>query len=437
MKEKQIIVVLSVALVLILSILAIRIHHRTNIENATKNNILKPNKLRLGLNIPEGTALHAAAKLFSKRVFEKSKGRINVTVHPNQELGNDNQMLEMARRGELAMILTPTAKLSTAVPAMQVMDLPFFFNSRNELYMALDGEFGAKLLSKLEGIGLRGVTIWENGFKHFTANKPLHSPKEFKNLKMRIMKSRIIQEQFEALGASTLPVDFHSTKQALADGIVDGQENPLAAIVSMDFHTVQSNLTLSNHAYLGYVFSISKKRLNDISLIDQRLLLETAKEITNWEREETQRREEVFLVTIKKSNVQISQLTQAEKNILRKKLSHIPRKFESMLGADIISLAEELNILQQANNTASSPILIGLDADLSVVNSQAALAIKQGAKLAIHEINSSGGVLGRKKKKIARYYQNIQERSRNNLKFFNSMNNFIGKKKKKKSQIIK
>lgn len=287
MKEKRIINTLLVALLIVLSVLAIRIYDRLALNKIVATApAAKPQLLRLGLNIPKGTALYAAAQLFAERAQEKSKGKIRVTVHPNQELGNDNQMLEMARRGELAMVLTPTAKLTTANPVMQVLDLPFFFPSREALYAALDGAFGATLLGNLNEIGLTGITFWENGFKHFTANRPIQHPSDFRGLKMRIMKSRILQDQFESLGATALPIDFHSTRKALADGVVDGQENPLVAIVAMGFHRVQSHLTLSSHAYLGYAFSISSKRLANFSLEKQRLIIETARSITPWEREE-------------------------------------------------------------------------------------------------------------------------------------------------------
>ncbi len=204
--------------------------------------------LRMGHNIPVSSALHQASLRFAEQVKLKSEGAIEVEVFPEQQLGNDHQMLEMARAGKLDIILTPTAKLSISVPAMQYADLPFYFPSPEFLYQMLDGEPGKMLLEKLKRIDLIGVTFWGNGFKQFTANTPLHKPDDFSGLKIRTMKSRIIMEQFKAFGAHPIPIDFHATRQALLDKVVDGQENPLIAIVSMGFHQVQSDLTLSNHA---------------------------------------------------------------------------------------------------------------------------------------------------------------------------------------------
>lgn len=426
MREKHITLFLVFALILIIGIFLYRFQDSIRSPEID----IKPEKttkqLRLGLNIPRGTALHAAAERFADRVYARSKGEIQVSVHPNQELGNDNQMIEMARRGELAMILTPTAKFSTSVPSMQVLDLPFFFPSRERLYQALDGNFGKILLKKLNKIGLKGITVWENGFKHFTANRPIQSPSDFEGLKIRIMRSRILQDQFEAFGATTIPIDFHATRKALADGVVDGQENPLVAIVSMGFHEVQSHMTLSSHAYLGYVFSLSKKRLKTLSLNDQHILAETAQELTQWERKETKRREETLMTLVRKAGVKIHTLTTSEKKQFQKKLAHQPSEFESIIGADIISKAQEVIALGTTLDTPKNPpILIGLDADLSFQNAQSGLAIKQGVQLAIHEINQKGGILGRRLTLIARDHKGLLERGRNNIQFFAKQPNIV------------
>lgn len=269
--------------------------------------------LRFGHNTPTQSALHQAALRFAQEVKGKSQGRVEIEVFPAQELGNDLQMVEMARNGELDIVLTPTAKMSVAVPSLQYADLPFFFPSREDVYAMLDGEPGQMLLDDLRTIGLVGATFWENGFKHFTGNEPFLSPDDFKGKKIRVMKSRIIIDQFNSFGAEAVAIDFHTTRKALADKVVDGQENPLVAIVSMGFHEVQSHLTLSEHAYLGYVFSFSEKRLAKLPQEIQFMLMETAKEVTPWEREETQKQEKKLIETIKSAGVIVQHLSPAQR----------------------------------------------------------------------------------------------------------------------------
>ena len=83
---------------------------------------------------------------------------------------------------------------------------------------------------------VKGIAIYEDGFKHFTSNKPIHSLENFKGLKFRTMESPIIMEQFKSLGANPTPIAFSELYNALQQGVVDGQENPLVTIVNMRFY---------------------------------------------------------------------------------------------------------------------------------------------------------------------------------------------------------
>ncbi|MBF0144799.1 MAG: DctP family TRAP transporter solute-binding subunit [Magnetococcales bacterium] len=353
-------------------------------------------RLRFGHNSPVDSALHLAAQRFADEMAQKSFGRVEVSIHPFQELGNDDQMLEMARQGRLDVVLIPTAKMSVAVPAMQLADLPFYFPSREALYRVLDGEPGRVLLDKLRPIGLEGIAFWENGFKHYTANRPIHTPDDFKGLKIRTMKSRIIMHHFKEMGATPILIDFHSTRQALVENVVDGQENPLVAIVGMKIHEVQSHLTLSNHGYLGYVLSVSAKVFQNLPLDLRTLLKETGRSLVPFERAETQRREEQLLETIRRAGVTIHTLTEVERKLFAQSAEHIPYQFESVISPDVLSRAEELLRGMRTEQEKKHEIVVGFDSDLSTIGISSSLGIKQGALLAMKEINARGGVLGRR-----------------------------------------
>lgn len=375
--------------------------------------------LKFGHNTPVDSALHEAAVKFAKEIKRKTKGKVAIEIFPAQKLGNDHQMVEMARNGDLDIVLTPTAKMSVAVPSIQYADLPFYFPSREDVYEMLDGEPGEMILHKLQAIGLIGVAFWENGFKHFTANSPLLTVEDFKDKKFRVMKSRIIMEQFKSFGAEPVPIDFYSTKQALHDKVVDGQENPLVAIVSMGFYKEQSDLTLSEHAYLGYVLSFSAKTFNKLPQELQMMLMDTAKEITPWEREDTHRRETKLLETIKESGVKIHTISDKERQKFAEKTAHIPGQFEEVIGADIISKTKELMYNKYgANLNHEDHILIGIDTDISADSKVGGLAIKRGVEIAVEEINNKGGVLGKPLEVIVKDHRATASKGIENIKEF-------------------
>ncbi|WP_432695460.1 DctP family TRAP transporter solute-binding subunit [Marinobacterium sp. YM272] len=342
---------------------------------------------RLGYNMPEGSVMHSAAMRLAEEVALKSDGRLKIELYPGQALGNDHQMLEMARSGELDMVLTPTAKLSISLPEMQYADLPFYFPSQADVYALLDGEPGQILLQRMARIGLVGVTFWGNGFKQFTANEALLEPEQFAGKRFRVMKSRLLQEQFEMLDAEAVPIDFHQVRAALRDAVVDGQENPLAAIVAMGIHQEQSHLILSSHAYLAYVLSVSEPSFSRLPASLQRLLIDSAREQTSWQRAETERREEGLLQQIADSGVRIERLSEAQRQRFSERLRLLVERFEPVIGADLIALSDEYLMSRYASDKAS---LIGIELDLTLASGEVGVDIKRGAELALKPISELG-----------------------------------------------
>jgi C4-dicarboxylate-binding protein DctP len=390
----------------------------------TKEDQKKVYHLKFGHDMPLDSAQHVAALKFADIVNHKSGGRVVVTVFPSQQLGTDHQMIESARAGNLAIILPPTAKLSALVPSLQYPDLPFLFPDREDAYALLDGEPGKMLLEQLKSCGLIGVTFWESGFKQFTANKAIRSPEDLMGLKFRVMKSRIIMDQFKALGAHSIPIDFHKTYQALEDGVVDGEENPLVSIVNMKFHEVQSHVTISNHAYLGYVFAFSKKILETLPPDIQEILVSTAKELTLFQRKEAIEREKAFIKTIKDSGTHIYYLSDEERNRFRAATAYIFEKYRNLIGTEILDKTAQY-LQKKYGIPNEDEIIVGLDADMTLGSAPSGLSIKRGMELAVREINQQGGILGKKIHIMVRDHSGISARGIGNMKYFATVKNLV------------
>ncbi len=377
--------------------------------------------LKFGHDMPTNSAQHIAALKYAERVEQKTKGQVHIRVYPNQELGTDQEMIEAARRGKLDIILPPTGKLGTLVPELQLIDLPFLFSSREEAYPILDGEPGKHILELLEPQGLIGFTFWESGFKQFTSNKEIRTPEDFKGLNIRVMKSRLIMEQFKAFGANPIPIDFRQTYDALKNKVIDGQENPLVSIANLKFFEVQSHITLSSHSYLAYAFCMSKTNLERLPDEIQSILVKTALEITPFQREETLKKEKEFIQVIENSGMKIVQLQASETAHFRRSVQGILIAYQSLFPQSIPW--QDLKVFQEIST--NDDIIIGLDADLISASAPSGLAIKRGMELAVVELNQKGGVLGKKLRIIARDNSGISARGIENIIFFSKLKNIV------------
>ena len=274
--------------------------------------------IKFGHDQPEKSPHHDGAVYFKKLIEEGSNGEIAVKIYPTQLLGTGVQMSEMVQAGALEVLAIPTSNMQVLQPALQVLDLPFLFPNREVLGSQLDGALGDALYKPMLAKNIVGLSWFYSGFKQFTGNFPIHRPEDFKGHKMRVMPAPVIREQFKALGASPVPIDFQELYSALQQGVVDGQENPLTSIVSMKFYEVQKYLTLSNHAFLGYVLVASKSFNDSLPAKYQKLLRDSARKAALYERNLIQEREKGFLETIKKAGVTVIELKPEEKQAFQK-----------------------------------------------------------------------------------------------------------------------
>ena len=292
--------------------------------------------LKFHHDLPEDSAQHVAAIKFKDAVESRTQGEIVVKLFPNNALGDDTQATQQMQIGAIQGGIIPTAKLSTFAPSMQLADLPFLFPSAKAAYTYLDGPVGDRLLGTLDKVGLKGVTFWESGFKQFTCNSKVDGPADFKGKKVRVMESPLIMSQFKALGANPVPIAFSETYSALQQGVADCQENPLVSIVKMKFYEVQTDVIISNHAYLGYAFVYSKRWFDALKPNHREVLVKAARDMSGFEREETARREAGYLAEIRKSKSRVSILTADQAKAFRMATKPVYAEFENAIGKDLL-----------------------------------------------------------------------------------------------------
>jgi tripartite ATP-independent transporter DctP family solute receptor len=296
----------------------------------------KPTEIAYGHGFMPTTPQHKSALRFKELVEQRSNGAIKVNVFPSGQLGSAKDMFESLQMGTQQVSLLPTARISGFAPNLQLFDLPFLFPSREIAYKIFDGPIGTELLKTLDAKGVKGVAIYEDGFKHFTCSKPIAKLEDFKGRKFRTMESPIIMEQFRSLGSNPTPIDFGELYNSLQQGVVDGQENPLVTITSMKFFEVQKYVILSSHAYLGHVLLFSKAWFEALPADSQKILVDSGREIAVWERNLVVEEEKGYLATIKAFGTNVTQFPDSEIKRLRDATKSVYRVAEAPVGKDLI-----------------------------------------------------------------------------------------------------
>ncbi len=198
--------------------------------------------------------LQIQAAAAAKRILEASGGRLEIRTFPNSQLGSDTDMLSQLRSGGIDLFTLSGLILSTLVPAASINGIGFAFKTYDQVWAAMDGAVGAYVRSEISKRGLLAMDkIWDNGFRQTTTStKPIVTPADFHNLKIRVPVSPLWTSMFTALGSSPASINFNEVYSSLQTHVVDAQENPLAIIDTGKLYEVQKYCSLTNHMWDGF-----------------------------------------------------------------------------------------------------------------------------------------------------------------------------------------
>jgi C4-dicarboxylate-binding protein DctP len=289
--------------------------------------------------VAENTPKGKAALKFKELAESRAKGRVKIEVYPNSTLFKDGEEMEALQLGSVQMLAPSVAKFGPlGAREFEVFDLPYIFENFEELHKVTEGHVGKALFQKLESKGITGLAFWDNGFKDFSANKPIRLPADYKGLKMRIQSSKVLGDQIKALGAIPQVMAFSEVYQALQTGVVDGTENPPSNLYTQKMHEVQKYLAMTDHGVIEYAV-ITNKKFWDGLPADVRTALEGAmKDATKYANEIAKKENDDALEAVRKSGrTQIITLTPAEKAAMRKALVPVHKENESRVGREIIA----------------------------------------------------------------------------------------------------
>jgi tripartite ATP-independent transporter DctP family solute receptor len=242
-------------------------------------------QMRIAHYVDEKHPLHLGAQKFVSKVEERTKGQVKITIFPANTLGSPPEVVEQVKLGTLDMCLNTQGQFENYVKACATAQIPFVFDSYDHAHRTLDGPAMKWLAPQFEKAGFILLANWEWGFRNITNNKrPILKPEDVKGLKIRVPPEFHLQTLFESLGAVVTKIAWPELYMALAQNVVDGQENPLSAIWYQKFYEVQKHVALTHHAYACAMPVMSTKSWSKLSPEQQNIVREEAVRAGAWVR---------------------------------------------------------------------------------------------------------------------------------------------------------
>jgi tripartite ATP-independent transporter DctP family solute receptor len=213
-------------------------------------------ELRYGNNLPLSHPLNIRSQEAADRVREKTNGRVEIKIFPNNQLGGDTDMLSQVRSGGITFFTPSALVIATLVPVAAINAVGFAFADYDQVWKAMDGGLGAHVRAAIAKVNLHAFeTIWDNGFRQMTSSaKPIETAKDIAGLKIRVPVSPLSLSMFKALDASPTSLQFSEVYTSLQTKIVDAQENPVSIIQVAKLYEVQKYCALTNHIWDGFWF---------------------------------------------------------------------------------------------------------------------------------------------------------------------------------------
>jgi tripartite ATP-independent transporter DctP family solute receptor len=191
-----------------------------------------------------------AVELFKQRVEEYSGGMVKVEIYPNNQLGNQRDVVEGIQLGTIQMSNIASV-MAGFVRELNIFELPFLFENKDHFYAVLDSAIGESLRPAFEKRGFHLLGYFDAGVRHImTVDKAVHSIEDLEGLKIRTMENPLHLAAFRAFGANPMPMAYGELYTALEQHVIDGAEAANTNYLSKKFYEPAPHWTMVGWIHL-------------------------------------------------------------------------------------------------------------------------------------------------------------------------------------------
>src|SRR5256885_2084681 len=215
------------------------------------------------------TGYSVAYDMFSARLKELSKGTMIIDQYPGAQLGQEPQVLQLVKAGDVEFAIISSANTATISPQAGVMSLHFLFRDENHVVKGLaDPKVFEALKTLIDETtqGLHVIATGSQGVRHMYSKKEIRNVEDFKGLKVRVQATATEDTMFPAYGAQTVHMPFGNLYTSLQTGVVDAGENGVNVYLVNKHYEVAPVLSMTEHeANINFIWVSDKtwKSLTD------------------------------------------------------------------------------------------------------------------------------------------------------------------------------
>ena len=220
-----------------------------------------------------------------------------------------SSLIEKTQLGEIHASYLLSSYFEKILPEIQILDLPYLFNSRNEAYNSLRSDLFNYIDNKLKNKNLKLLGFWDNGIRHISSKiKLIKNLSDCKGQVIRTTPIPLHIEIFRKLGFIPKPLDVRDFKLAVEKNDIDAQENPLTNYWNFGVYKKQEFVSLTSHIFGFCLFVINDDYFNKLSDLNKKFLINKSKETTKFQRRLAISEDDILIKKIKSKNIKIENI---------------------------------------------------------------------------------------------------------------------------------
>src|SRR6201992_3041503 len=223
---------------------------------------------RFAYDQPKTTGYGILGDIFAEKLKTLSKGTMLIDQYPGAQLGQEPQVLQLVKSGDVEFCISSSANASTISPQAGVMSMHFLFRNEAHLIKALADPEVSKAVKAMvaETVqGARVIGLATLGLRHMYAKREIRKLEDIKGLKVRVQATPTEDTMFPAYGAQTVHMPFGSVYTSLQTGVVDVAENGINVYLANKHYEVAPVLSLTEHEANNSLVWISDKLWNSLT----------------------------------------------------------------------------------------------------------------------------------------------------------------------------
>jgi TRAP-type C4-dicarboxylate transport system substrate-binding protein len=260
--------------------------------------------IRIGSPFKPGHILVDAAEKFKELAETRSGGRIDVQIDAGTKTEIDINKLNSA--GQLEMQSNGTNFLELYAPRYYFFTGPYVMKDFDHYTRVWNGKLGQQAMAEMEKNGnLKYLGTIYLGQRQTTAKKPIYTPADAYNMKLRLPPIPSWMAVWKAIGADPVALSLPELYPGLKSGKADSSEGDLPQISSFKLDEVQTQLIMTNHLVQTGGMLINKAFFDRLSRADQELVVKAAKEACDWANAKMKAGELAYLLDLERKGMQV------------------------------------------------------------------------------------------------------------------------------------